>query len=546
MQKSSLDANIKKLMKYEKDGILDFNSPIQRASSQWNNLQKSLLIHSMLVDGLMPNVYFRKDKLNNKNHLAVIEGKQRLTTVFEFIDGKFRLHKKTPPVVLDDFEYDVSLSEFSDLNIDLQNVILQYKFPIYQIEDATDEEIEEAFARLNNGTALSKIQQSRPKLGMELADWCNRVVQDSVFFQNSLNLTLAMLRREDDFLMLLTTMMLLERNYKDGFVIKTSASASECVRFAESIRGNYPADKRETIELLVTYLDEAFKGVQYKFLRKNNVPIIAVVGQVALDKGIPAEDYGDAIIKFFEGDCTEEYNEASGSGNVKMVNVNIRLMELLKAVATAFPDKIDVPVLENNEVNSELPSSVASEEVIVENNATGDEENMSAEDRAISTAMPTDEEHSVEPMESTPADNLEDNNSEVDKSKEEQKEDNEQEEISEQSSSNKKSGKRRGRKKKEKKGANPKSDGEETESSPTAQATDSEQEVNPEQSVDSEQKSESSQELNSEQIADELNPEQSSQEDSKPQSVDSVDSEQKSDSEQSEPTSEPTTESEEM
>ena len=543
MQKSSLDANIKKLMKYEKDDILDFNSPIQRASSQWNNLQKSLLIHSMLVDGLMPNVYFRKDKLNNKNHLSVIEGKQRLTTVFEFIDGKFRLHKKTPPVVLDDFEYDVSLSEFSDLNIDLQNIILQYKFLIYQIEDATDEEIEEAFARLNNGTALSKIQQSRPKLGMELADWCNRVVQDSVFFQNSLNLTLAMLRREDDFLMLLTTMMLLERNYKDGFVIKTSASASECVRFAESIRGNYPADKRETIELLVTYLDEAFKGVQYKFLRKNNVPIIAVVGQVALDKGIPAEDYGNAIIEFFENDCTEEYNEASGSGNVKMVNVNIRLMELLKAVATAFPDKIDVPVLENNEVNSELPSSVASEEVIVENNATGDEENMSAEETAISTAMPTDEEHSVEPMESTPADNLEDNNSEVDKSKEEQKEDNEQEEISEQSSSNKKSGKRRGRKKKEKKGANPKSDGEETQSSPTEQATDSEQEVSPEQELNPEQNDSNpnpEQELNPEQNDSNPNPEQ----ELNPEQI--VDSEQKSDSEQNEPTSEPTTESEVM
>lgn len=449
MQKSSLNASVKTLMKYESDKVLDFDSPIQRASSQWNNLQKSLFIHSILGDYLIPNFYLTKDKVNEKTHLSVIEGKQRLTTVFEFINGEFRLHKKTPPVVIDGFEYDISLNEFSELNVDLQNIILQYRFTIFQIEDATDEEIEETFARLNNGSPLSKIQQARPKLGLELANWCNGVVEESVFFQNSLNLTLAMMRREDDFLMLLTIMMLLERNYKDGFVIKTSASASECVRFAESIRNDYPADRRGTVELLVTYLDEAFKGIQYKFLRKNNVPIIAVVGQVALDKGVPAEDYGKAIIEFYENDCNEAYNEASGSGNVKMVNVNIRLMELLKAVAKAFPDKIEIPTSENNDVNSELSSSVAIEDVSSENNAIENSDNMPAEDTATFISIPTNEEHSIEPEEKVPADNSEDNNEVVDEQNEEQKEDEKQEVISEKSSSNKKSVKRKGRKKKE-------------------------------------------------------------------------------------------------
>ena len=228
----------------------------------------SLLIHSMLTDYIIPNLYFRKEVKDGTSYLSVLDGKQRLSTVFSFIQDEWSLHAKTPKVVYDGIEYDIALKTFSELDEDLKSAILGYRFPAFQLENCTDDEVEETFARLNAGTPLSKIQQARPKMGMKMAEWCNGLVAQD-FFQKSLNLTVAQLRREDDFLMLITGMMLLDNRYEKCFLVKTSASAAECVRFAEYMKNNYTQEKKEDMELLAEYLSETFKGAEYKYLKKN-------------------------------------------------------------------------------------------------------------------------------------------------------------------------------------------------------------------------------------------------------------------------------------
>lgn len=337
MQKSSLPVGVKTLMKYYTDSkTLDMDCPVQRAGSQWNNLTSSMLIHSMLADFIIPNIYFRKETKAGTSYLSVLDGKQRLSTVFSFIQDEWSLHAKTPKVVMDGVEYDLALKTFSELDEDLKAAILGYRFPAFQLENCTDEEVEETFARLNSGTPLSKIQQARPRMGMQMAEWCNGLVAQD-FFQKSLNLTLAQLRREDDFLMLVTAMMLLDNRYSGGFAIKTSASAAECVRFSESIKNNYSQEKKEDIELLVEYLNEAFKGAEYKFLKKNNIPIIMYNAQIAIEHGISEEEFLNTIVEFYDKDFSEAYLEASGSGNVKMININVRLKELLSYLMKRLP-----------------------------------------------------------------------------------------------------------------------------------------------------------------------------------------------------------------
>lgn len=415
MQKSSLPVGVKTLYKYYTESkTLDLDCPIQRASGQWSNLTASLLIHSMLGDYIIPNIYLRKEIKEGTNYLSVLEGKQRLSNVFSFIDDEWSLHAKTPNVVIDGVEYTLALKKFSELEEDLKSAILGFRFTTYQLENCTDEEIEETFARLNAGTPLSKIQQARPKMGMELADWCNKLVA-SDFFQKSLNLTLAQLRREDDFLMLVTGMMLLDERYKGGFKIKTSASAAECVRFAETIRNNYSQEKREDIELLVDFLSEAFKGAEYKFLKKNNIPIVMYVGQVAIEHGISEEEYLNTVVEFYENDCTDAYEEASGSGNVKMVNINIRLKELMgyvvKSLPKYFEDENEIPAdfvkeaeadSENSEENEEEPTS---EEVSEEDTENYEDTESEEEPKYVlfhlSTGNEEQDVHSVYEVDST-------------------------------------------------------------------------------------------------------------------------------------------------
>lgn len=327
MKKSSLPVGVKTLLKYYKSGSLELQTPVQRATEQWNLLQQSLLIHSMLSDYIIPNLYFGKEQKNGESVLFVLDGLQRISTVFRFCQDEFCLHPKTPDAVIDDVNYSIALKKFSELDEEVKAAILGYRFTSYQLEDCTPEEIEETFTRLNSGTPLSKVQLARPKLGVSLAAFFQSLVSHD-FFQKSLNLTLSQIRKEDDFLILLTAVMLLEDRYYHNFKIKTSVSAAECVRFAEEIRKKYSDEKRKTLELLVSYLDEAFGLEEYKFLRKNNAPIVMYVGFEAIQKGIPAEFYRTCVIDFFQKDCTKAYQEASGSGNVKLGNVDTRLREL--------------------------------------------------------------------------------------------------------------------------------------------------------------------------------------------------------------------------
>ena len=427
MQKSSLPVGVKTLLKYYEAGTLDFDSPVQRHTGQWSNLQQSMLIHSMLADFIIPNLYFQKEVKDGTNYLSVLDGLQRLSTVFSFIKDDWTTHSKTPEVEIDGVKYDIALKKFSELDEDIKSAILGYRFTTYQLENCTEEEIEETFTRLNSGTALSKIQTARPKMGTELADWANKLVAKD-FFQKSLNLTLAQLRREDDFLMLMTGMMLLDTRCNNGFKVKTSASAAECVRFAESIKGNYPQEKREDIELLVEYLSDTFGGAEYKFLKKNNVPIVMYVAQVAIEHGISEKEYLNTVVEFYESDCTEAYNEASGSGNVKMVNVSVRINELLGYLMRELPDyfKDDdkIPADSVKEVvgddtpiqESDTPSTAGNEvdpdekEAEEDENSADSEESENSEENSEELSLDEENEEETENTEdSTSEDAVEEN-----------------------------------------------------------------------------------------------------------------------------------------
>ena len=84
MRKSSLPVSFKTLLKYRDEGVLSFDSPVQRNNDQWSVLQKSIFIHSVLGDFIVPNVYLTKENFEGITKLSVLDGKQRLSTLISF------------------------------------------------------------------------------------------------------------------------------------------------------------------------------------------------------------------------------------------------------------------------------------------------------------------------------------------------------------------------------------------------------------------------------------------------------------------------------
>ena len=87
---------------YRLRGKLDMNPVYQRESDIWDLDKKQLLVDTILNRFDVPKIYLHKfptPVMKNavSYEYAVIDGKQRLTTVWAFIEGAFAL--------ADDFEY---------------------------------------------------------------------------------------------------------------------------------------------------------------------------------------------------------------------------------------------------------------------------------------------------------------------------------------------------------------------------------------------------------------------------------------------------------
>lgn len=356
MNKSTLPTGVRTLLSWIEKGQLSLKADIQRAEGQWSNLQKSLLIHSILAEYPVPPLYFQKYKGDdNKTYYSCLEGKQRLSALLEFCsDEGFELNSATPEVTVDDVIYDLANLNFSCLSEECKDAILGFRFTIYCIEDATDGEISEIFSRLNNSTPLTKVQQCRGILGSEMSKWL-RGINELPFFTQALSLSAAQARREAPLEILLQSMLLFDARH-EGYNW-SGISARDVTKYCQNIKDNYSQSKRKMVEEVINYLGDAFDS-KHKWLKKANVPMVVVLSKCALENGISAGDFR-AFVDRFSSSENADYAEGTGSGNVKRGKTEIRLI----ALATAFEDYFHIDDSKVLDTYSEV--SVGDEKAVV-------------------------------------------------------------------------------------------------------------------------------------------------------------------------------------
>ena len=320
MIRTTLNWTVKNLkaMRDEKE-TLSFNHPIQRQSAQWSNEQQSLLIHSMLDNFPVPAVFIHKtesvevDSRGRHSYAySVLDGKQRMTTVFSYIDGEFALADDTPNVTIEDTEYEIAGKYFDDLDEDVQQEILRFKFNIQVFEDVTDEVIEEIFFRLNNSTPLTKPQKAKPLMGVSNSIFINEILENR-FFKEKCNFTKRQLVQSADLCTLLQGMMLLDYQYR-GYDFP-NISDDEVMTYSKWINGNYPDECRCRLKKIVAFLDNIFY-MKDQNLRKINIPVLFLMADKALNLSISGTNFRRWYCDFFEKH-KDEYNQYCSSGSIK-------------------------------------------------------------------------------------------------------------------------------------------------------------------------------------------------------------------------------------
>ena len=163
LEKASIVWSAKQLSGMVKNEKIDFNHIIQR-SYVWERARKSALIESMILGYPIPAVYAKRiDDGSGKrgsNTYYIMDGKQRLSTVKEFLNDEFALSNLNPITYFDtekdeEVEIDISNMKYSELPDGLQDYLNTVTFAVTYFDNLTKEEERELFKRLNNGKPLS-------------------------------------------------------------------------------------------------------------------------------------------------------------------------------------------------------------------------------------------------------------------------------------------------------------------------------------------------------------------------------------------------------
>lgn len=146
---------ISALKLYKKKG--DLSIPDVQRDLVWATSQKQLLIDSLLKNFDIPKLYFRDISVDGKTKYEVVDGQQRLNAIFDFLNDEYSLPSDFDPI---DGE-EVAKKKWSELSSDLQVEFESRSLDIVHLIDYNQEEMEETFLRLQNGTPLKAPEKRR-------------------------------------------------------------------------------------------------------------------------------------------------------------------------------------------------------------------------------------------------------------------------------------------------------------------------------------------------------------------------------------------------
>lgn len=116
----------------------------------WSTQKKSALIESILLDLPIPQVFLAQE---DDGRTVVIDGQQRLTAVFRYINDEYALAKVAPKLVG---------KRFSELSVELQEKIENYTLRVVTILKESDHDVRfMLFQRLNEGSVSLNDQELR-------------------------------------------------------------------------------------------------------------------------------------------------------------------------------------------------------------------------------------------------------------------------------------------------------------------------------------------------------------------------------------------------
>lgn len=139
-------------------------TPDYQRSIVWKNDKKTAFIESLYMEIMIPPIYVVEmpgEDLLSANKYEVVDGKQRLTAIMEFVSGKLELSKKSLEYYADIFG-GKSFSDIKEAYTEKTTQMLSSILDIYVITSNSPEFTKyDIFARLNKGAEPLRVNEIR-------------------------------------------------------------------------------------------------------------------------------------------------------------------------------------------------------------------------------------------------------------------------------------------------------------------------------------------------------------------------------------------------
>lgn len=176
---------------------IDFSPVYQRLGNIWNKQQKQLLIDSIFNGFDIPKLYFQYMPLsvakNSNFSYGVIDGKQRLEAILDFIEGRLSVSDKFKFINEESqaFYKDIAGKTFLEIE-QLEPILaarfLQYELSIVFMDTDEPDNITETFVRLNSGINVNTAEK-RNAIGGKLSEMIKKLCETSGFFTQKIRLS---------------------------------------------------------------------------------------------------------------------------------------------------------------------------------------------------------------------------------------------------------------------------------------------------------------------------------------------------------------------
>ena len=346
LEKASIVWSAKQLSGMVKNGKINFEHIIQR-SFVWERARKSALIESMILGYPIPTVYAKRiddgSGRRGSNTYYIMDGKQRLSTVKEFLNDEFALTHLSPINYFDtdeDKEVEINISgmKFSELPDGLKDFLNTVTFSVTYFDNLTKEEEKELFKRLNAGKPLSTKSRTlaSAKNIEELLDLGSHELFEQMLTEKSR-------ANKNQAVIVMKVWTMLNKDVED--ISFASKDFNPQIEEAEIADG----EKLELINVfdyVVNVHDELKdnheKDVAKKLYTETHFVSLIPFVKKAIESGVSEAMFGEFLINFFktenDTDVYTQYMEACSGGVARNASVVARNNALEKSYGKFFQE----------------------------------------------------------------------------------------------------------------------------------------------------------------------------------------------------------------